>query len=147
MRVFVRAVTAFAVVVSSAAFARPVSTTHPFRVSVTKLSPCTGEQTLVELDGRVVVERSGKPARYLVSTELHGSVTGQGGGTRFEVTGAESASFEAPGPAGELVVSTHARVISTATEAPVVGYDVETIRIDAAGDVGAVANDFEFTCD
>ena len=145
---FVRSVIGFAAIACSAVLA-DAATTHSFRFSKTILSQCTGENTAVELDGTLTVDRhvAQGAVTYTADTALAGSATGLLTGTRVELVGDESIDLEDPGAGKKLVVLDHLRSADADPAAVPIGFATATLTIDGKGRVTDVVTAFEFTCD
>ena len=144
----VRSIIGVAAITCSAAIAH-AATTHPVRFSKTILSQCTGENTAVDLDGTVTIDR--KVAQgvvtYSAETVLSGTATGLLTGTRVELVGDERIELEDPGAGKKLVVLDHLHSAGAGPAGPPIGFATATLTIDGRGRVTDVVTAFEFTCD
>ena len=145
---FVRSVLALGLIAGASAIAH-AATTHPFRFSKTILSQCTGENTAVELDGNVTIDRhvAHGAVTYSADTALAGSATGLLTGTRVELVGDERIELEDPGAGKKLVILDHLRSADAGPAGVPIGFATATLTIDGRGRVTDVVTAFEFTCD
>jgi hypothetical protein len=145
---FVRAAVVILVFAGFTAAAHAASS-HAFRFSQTILSQCTGENTAVELDGTVTVDRrvAQGVVTYAADTALAGSATGLLTGTRIELVGDERIELADPGAGKKLVILDHLDSADAGPEAAPLGFATATLTIDGKGRVTNVATAFEFTCD
>ena len=135
--------------ITSATATADAATTHSLRFSQTMLSQCTGENTAVDLDGAVTLDRRVAKGivTYSADTALAGSATGLVTGTRIELIGDERIELEDPGAGRKLVVLDHLRSADADPAAVPIGFATATLTIDDKGRVTDVVTAFEFTCD
>ena len=145
---FVRSVLGVAAISCSAAIAH-AATTHPVRFSQTILSQCTGENTAVELDGTVTIDRrvAQSGVTYTADTTLAGSAIGLLTGTRVDLVGDERIELGDPGAGKKLVILDHLHSAGAGPEGAPIGFATATLTIDGRGRVTDVVTAFEFTCD
>ena len=120
-----------------------------FSVEDSIINQCTGEPTVISLEGRIVSRPRAAGSGYVHSivSQLTGTAVGEISGTRYRFVGAENVELESETLAAELVLWANVRVITRGGENTYIGYDVQTISTGETGEVEHVEHQFDFACD